>query len=260
MAYSVFLLKNPLFWVILGGAFLGAALAQLTVIPSRTRDPVKTRRRKPTKIFLLLAAAVPSFTVASILSLPETPGVLLIPHDLRTVLVALTAVLLAGLGLRFKKTAGILLLVLIGLTGFGARAALQGWTAVHSPEDLGRIKILHRGEGETSLLVDFMGQGERVFNLPAERISILVDFLILDDAYVLLGRKTSYRILALQGGGMEEPLGTHPPGEPGPVQSLFYRFPGVRVRRMEAELAQGELFSTYQIWIEPGDELPLRIR
>lgn len=253
MDYKSFLLKSPLFWILLGGFLFGAAVAHLTVAPRRTKNPARTRRRKPTKIFLLLSGAIPSFTTAVILSLPE------VPRDAKHLLVAACAALAGGLGLRFKKTAGILLLLLAGLAGFGARAALRGWTPVYAPADAGSIEILHRGEGETTLLTSFGGIGENVVTFPSGKISVLLDLLILDDAYVLAGRKTSYRLAALRVGETEQPLG--PPRSGGDfAEKLPGLLPGVRLLRVEAELPREDIFSIYRVRIDPGAETAALVR
>ncbi len=243
MSYKSFLLQSPVFWLIVGGLFFGAAAAQLTIISRRTRDPAKTRRRKPTKIFLLLAAAIPSFTVAVILSLPA--GVKYFP----SLAAAGAAVLVGGIGLRFKKTAGVLLLVLAGLAGYGARSALREWTPVYGPVDAGSIKVLHMGEAETSLLVSLSGQDETVMTVPSRKITVRLEILVFADPYVLLGRKVSYKFAALKSGDAEHPFNAAFSGT-GFAERVLYGLPGVEIKQVEAEMPPAELFSTYILRID----------
>jgi hypothetical protein len=240
MNYRVFLLYNPLLWIFLGGLFLGGVIAQLTIIPGRTRNPVKTRRRRPTKIFLLLACTVASATVAVFLAESGRPlGSLFLPA-------APVAAAAGALGLRFKRLAGIPLLLLAFAAVYAGNEALRDWTPLYSSVQAGNIKVFRRGGDNLTLFISIPGRDEEIVEIPSLSFSLAVDFLDLEDYYFFLGRKHSYKIAGLKGQG-ETVYPVGPALGPNIFESYLVRMPGVRTRADELSFSVPKLYSTYTV-------------
>lgn len=242
MSYKMYLFQHPVFWLFLSGAFLGGAAAVLTVVSDRTRDPEKTARRRPTKVFLFLTGAVLSGTIAVFASAGK------FPFAPRFLYASAAGFLIAGLGLRFRKTAGILILALAGVLVFAGPRALSGWIPVAGPEPVGTIKVLHLGQNGVSLLLSNERGEERVVRLPAPDFSLTVDILRLDELYVFAGGNLFYRLSSISSGGEVRPLGEGVPASR--YGELLLRLPGVRTDSVPAVSPSVELFSSYAIIVD----------
>src|SRR6056297_3342565 len=116
MTYGGFLLRHPLFWALLCGLAIGVAFAAASSRPSRSRRPARASARKWTITWLALSIAFGS----------AATGMIVVPDlailRLESVWALLAGLIVCGLGLRFPRSAGLPVLVLVG-----SAAILGGW-------------------------------------------------------------------------------------------------------------------------------------
>lgn len=240
-------------WAALCGIFLGLSIAQLTIFPSRTANPLKSRRRRPTKIFLALSAAVLSATAGLFLSEPEVlrdPG---LPWAFGTALV------LGGLGTRFKRAAGIPILFLaVGISALSFYI-LDPWEPVMGKTTLCSLKILRLSGGEITATVSVPGGEESILNFNGDALDVSVQHLFLARPYELLGRKTSFAGIAVsdsKGSGSR----TIPEKQKRFLEDfLLTRSPGVQKTEKHLVLENLKLYSTYLIFFDETGNLASKI-
>jgi hypothetical protein len=245
MIYSFFL--HPVFWLFLAGLFLGAVAATASVLPRRRKDPAKFRRQRPTKIYLSLSGAVACLSAALFASSPDG----LFP---RFFLAMLAGALLAGLGLRFKKAAGIPLLLLCAAALVFGTQALSGWQTAGKTTPAARILVLGLEEDSAALSFTPKGARQTIIRAALRQESgpgIKIAVLRIPAAYPVLGAIPLYRIQALASLGQDHPLAL--PAPSGWEKTLL-RLPGIRVETRETPLPRLSLFASYEALFEPRSE------
>jgi hypothetical protein len=129
---------SPFFWAPLVSLWMGAFVARATRLPSRSRDPRRSRELKLSLCPLYLSLAL----IAALLALfVPGPGFSLNPD-----LVAFAAILSLAfaLGLRFPRAAG-LPLFLVAILLFGARGvAASGWAPLRPDAQPSRLSVAER--------------------------------------------------------------------------------------------------------------------
>jgi hypothetical protein len=240
--------SSPIFWIYLAGVFSGAALSELTVISRRTRDPIKTRRRKPTKIFLSLAASIAFGTVAALKFLPDV-------NDPRNLLLAYGgASLLSALGFRFKRAAGVPLLLILVFVFIAGRQGFSSWKPYYPAETLGTLRVLGVGDDGLSISVLLAESEERLLEVKSRGFGLRGEILETSDFFIPLAPKRSFRPLSL----LEDDLGIVsllPRDGPGFFAAVVTYLPGVQRTVVEARVRHPKLFSTYHLVIDADDGL-----
>jgi hypothetical protein len=236
------MLQHPLFWLFCSGFSVGAIIALLSVRTALRADPQKFRKSRPVKIYLLLTSAVTCLTIAFFASAPG--GI-----PLRFLTAPLTGVLAGGLGLRFKKAAGIPLLIICAASVAVGAAALPAWNAVNSRETVGNLIVLSLDEADTSLCVS--ANVEQVLRVPAGRIRVKTDFLSFPKPYLIFSALSFYRLVSLLAADSEYPLAA----APSAWEKALLGLPGVRIETVETELQNPQLFSSYTISVYPDGEV-----
>jgi hypothetical protein len=156
------------------------------------------------------------------------------------------AAVMGGLGSRFKRAAGLPLLVISAAGIWAGGEALRDWTPLYSPMQAGSIKVFRRGGENLKLFVSIPGGDEQIMEIPSLSFSLVVDFLELEDYYFFLGRKFSYKITGLKGLGEQiYPLGPDPGSNI--FEKVLSRLPGVRTRADEITFSVPKLYSTYTV-------------
>jgi hypothetical protein len=240
------LIQHPLFWLVLAGFFLGAAIAAITIVPERSRDPRKVREGKLTKSCLFLTGAVLCGTI--VFFVPAPGGI-----PLRYLPGFFTGLLITGLGLRFKKAAGIPILVLVIAAAVFGGKALTGWNI--PGQAAAGFTVLNTGGTEISLSVSIPGETEAVIRLPAAPLRLRTNFLKFAAPYLIFNAIPFYKITALLAADKEYPLDS---GEEAPeFQKILLKFPGIRIESTETEFPPPEIFSHYSIIIEPDGRVSI---
>lgn len=155
MSYGGYLAGNPYFWSLVCGGLVGSAAAFVTLSTRRAADRELARIRNLTVAVVCLSGAVAAAAAGIIL--PERlaigrglsahlseggrPAVVSVPS-----LIAFGAGFgVFGFGLRFVKSIGIPLLVLLSLGVFAFGAALRPWSPVREATALAELRVLVLG-------------------------------------------------------------------------------------------------------------------
>ncbi|MDR1316599.1 MAG: hypothetical protein LBK13_06965 [Spirochaetales bacterium] len=238
------LFLHPVFWLFCAGLFLGAVAATLSVRPDRCKDPAKFRGQRPTKIYLALSGAIVCLSVALFVSSPDglPPGFFL---------ALLTGVLLCGFGLRFKKNAGIpLLIISIAACVFAARA-FSGWKSAGKTVSVAKVLVLSLEEDAAVLSFTPEEGRETIIRAslqPGNGPSVKITLLRIPAVYLIFGAIPLYRIPAPASSGQDQ---TGPLPASSGWEKILFNFPGVRAETIETPLPPLSLFASYEILFKP---------
>ncbi|MDR1932736.1 MAG: hypothetical protein LBQ57_07950 [Spirochaetales bacterium] len=239
------LIQHPLFWLFFAGFCAGAVIALLTVRPESRADPRKFRARRPAKIYLLLTGAVACLTIGLFASAPG--GI-----PLRFLSSPFAGVLSGGLGLRFKKAAGIPLLALGIAAAAAGTAALSGWNVADPRAAAASVIVLSLDESGASLSVSADGadahKRDQIVRVPAAGLRVKTEFLVFPPPYLVFRAIPLYRFVAILASDGEHPLET---AGPSAWEQKLLALPGVRIETVETELPNPRLFSLYALTIDP---------
>jgi hypothetical protein len=224
MVFDPTIASNPYTWAFLVGCPFGAALAVLTVLPGRTRNPEKTRRAKPSRIFLLLTVAVAAAAVSVFQARPAE----LFTGRVFTCLGFVVGV--AFLVVRFKKTAGSAALIALVLFSVASRSALSGWTRLDAPTALAELSLVAAGGSVREFKLRIGARIEMASVRSNESDPIKTAFLLVDEAYFMLGRSPWVRIEAI---GDWQPSGRDDGAQ---FLGWFLLLPGVSLVKVAAAL------------------------
>jgi hypothetical protein len=245
MIYNFF--QHAIFWLFFTGFFLGVIGALLTTRPDRQKNPQKFRQRRPAKIYFFLSGAVVCITVALFVS---APGGL----PARFFFALISGIVFTGLGLRFKKAAGIPLLILfVAALVFGGKA-FADWNTTGKTVPAAEVLVLSSDENGAVLSFTPTGAAETIVRAswePGAGVSVKTDILRIHPAYPVFGVLPLYRIQALASSGQDHLI---PLPEPSAWEKAFLDFPGVRIETRESPLPPLSLFSSYKILFDPSAE------
>src|SRR6056297_1065140 len=168
MTYGGFLLRHPLFWALLCGLAIEVAFAAATSRPSRSRRPARASSRKWTITWFALSIA---FAAAA-------AGMIVVPDlailRLESVSALLAGLLVCGLGLRFPRSAGLPVLVLVGSVAILGGWLVRDYVPVRSTTELGEFTVLSVREQELAVEVVLRtptsDEVPEIVNVPGDRL------------------------------------------------------------------------------------------
>ena len=239
------LLGHPSLWFFFTGIFLGGIIAILPPPPRRCKDPLKYRAGRVAKIFLFLTGAVAAGTVALFLSGSAYP--------VRFLPAVLVGLVLAALGLRFKRAAGIPLLVLCAAALILGSMALAGWELVQEGEVVCHAFVLSAEGDEASLSVKALGGAEAIVHAPAANLRVQTKFLSIHPAYPFFGSLPFYRIIAVLAEGRDYELAS---GELAVKEETLLALPGVYIKTFETNFPSLQRFFACELVIAPDTPEP----
>jgi hypothetical protein len=198
----------------------------------------------PTKIHLLLTAAVLCLTAALFVSGPGFAA--------RFLFAFAAGLILSGLGLRFKKAAGIPLLVLFTAGLILGGLSRPGWETARFDQSACRVVVLSL-EPETALSITTRGETETIVHAPSSSLRLKTEFLAVPAAYLLFSALPVYRVTALLAGDEQRSLAA---AKPAAAEKLLLALPGVHLQTFETPLPPLELFSSYELFVDPRQTAP----
>ncbi len=239
MTYGGYLLRHPLFWSLLCGLAVGAASATATRRPRSSRRSVPAASRNWAMVWLALSVAVVAAAAGMIA--PAEPA---IAHPIAPA-VAAVGLSVAFSGLRFPRSAGVPVLLLLGSFAFFGALLVRDFTPVRTQGVPARVTVLAVRESGLTLEVlrdapDAVAQ-PAVVSVPDRVLRAELDLLDVPDALFLLGSGRFVRYLGPAGDApVEAPI----------VQAAVDRGV-VRLERVRPEVSRVNVHRTYSLLVEP---------
>jgi hypothetical protein len=182
---------SPLPWVVAGGVALGAAVSRMTRRLRPGRDPERERTRRLVGASLLLSVAV-AFALCAVF----VPGPAKVA-DTRLAWAFGGAAALAFVAFRFRRAAGVPVLVL--LVAFGAALGLFFRTlqAFTGETTIAQVRVISTGVGTMRLELAPRAREPVLLTMKGDYFAPIVKVVIFDDLLVFLGATTWYRFEGL---------------------------------------------------------------
>ncbi|HET6451986.1 MAG TPA: hypothetical protein VFI08_11780 [Spirochaetia bacterium] len=248
------LYSGPFLWVALGGLFLGAAASRATRRTRTARDPERARTRKWVLVCLWLSVAV-------ILGLAAVfvpgPSRILNPSY---AWIAGTVAALAFIAFRFRKAAGIPVLVLLLALAAVLGLFLQSVRAFTGETEIATVRVLSVQPGSMRLQLVPRGDEPVLLTMKGTSFAPIVRVVIFSDFLVFLGVRTWYRFEGMT--SFDDSLRqqdtdfrfARPPGLSERVWKLFETYerwiPGVKTAQTELVAKRAQELSTFGIMVE----------
>ena len=271
MTYGGFLLRHPLFWALLTGLALGVAIAAATSRPARSRRPFRAAARKWTLTWVALSFAV----------LAAAAG-MIVPPDLEIIRSSSVWPLGIGLlvgtfGLRLPRSAGLPLLVMIGIAAILGGSLVRGYVPVRDEMPIAEITVLSVREADMTVEATVstpsaLGVPE-IATMPGASLRVEVDLLDLPDAFFLLG---AVRFVRYAGPGIADVPPAAADGRTATdgqtatdrwvaavtdfLLERIVRLPGTRSGPVVTEVSSVNLLRTYLLVVSPDEPPRLVIR
>jgi hypothetical protein len=257
MIYNLFL-QHPHLWVLAAGMCAGGALSSLTRRPSRARDPEKARERKGFAAVLAVTLSVIFILCAVFIPGPEKI------LDTSLLILFLIATAVCFLAFRFRKAAGLPILLLAGGLVLAVVLFFQAVTAFTGETEVGLLRVKETdGRTINFSLTDASG-ATGSYLMPGTMLGVEMKEIIFDDLFVFFGVKTAYRFLGIKsatinaGSEMTQELRAVELPRPRGISEALYRLveantgiiPGVKT-------AQTQI--TY-IRVKPGAVYSIRVQ
>jgi hypothetical protein len=264
MSYSAGLLASPYSWLFISALFLGAALQRATR-RARPRflgeDPERARTAKWLYFSLFLSLAVVAALGAVFVPGPQNF------NELRLLYFFLAATGLFFLAFRFKKSAGLAVVLLALALVFVTAMFLRSLAAFTGETEIGRVRALAAGDGKMKLELIAPRQETVILAMDGAYFAPIVKVVIFDDLFVFLGARSWYRFegltsFALQKGDSGQSFRQQntdfyypePQGIPARLWDLYERFagriPGVKSVQVEMDLKKARELAGYSLRIQ----------
>ena len=279
MSYVNYLISTPYFWISLSGFFLGASLSRVSrsvasierrraVSPRRLQwgavIPEQVRSRMWTLFYLGLSATLLCGLAAVFV---PGPGKIV---DANLLWVAAVSTVVFFLMLRFKRSFGIPLLVLMSAGTLLSAMALSRWTVEQRPGLVLQFRALDISASSIDLEItvprDLANQNAFV-RVDSQTVQPRMEVLTLSDYYFLFGGSVAYRNIDINGRTAIEPQRGATGGEIGRIADYLSNqlamLPGVELRQVVAPSVRPFLLKTISmtlssdgsVHIAPSDSL-----
>ncbi len=248
---------SPFPWVILAGLFAGAAVSRLTMRWKNRPHPERARAAKWAWVCIYLSVAI-----ALLLAALFVPGPSKI-RDVRLLYAGGTALVLASIVMRFKRAAGIPVMVLAIASVAALGLFLQSVRAFTGETEIAVVRVIGLEPGRMKLELQPAGGAPVLLNMEGTHFAPVVKTVIFDDLYVFLGVKSWYRFVGLT--SFTEREGQFRQGntdyyfpQPAGISEALWRFyerneaivPGVKTTQVEIDLKRAREFGIYGIRIQ----------
>jgi hypothetical protein len=240
MSCSGSFITSYFFWAIPAGLFAGFAMSRLLRFPARS--DIDARHWKWITFSLYLSAGVlfalcGAFIPSTVCSTPQRLRVSPEFLDHRILTTAGAAALAGLLGLRFKRVAGLPLLLLISV-GTGAIPVIRHpWRQFEEGAPVAEVRLLSISNGNRSIEFNPRDGDTYFVELPGNGIEVEITVLQASDYYFFVDKPMMYRLksIAPPGGSEQVYNVVDEGGDAGKrfqawLQSNMQRLPGWDVR------------------------------
>ncbi|MBN2350925.1 MAG: hypothetical protein JXD23_00030 [Spirochaetales bacterium] len=223
MAFNL-LLQSPYPWIFAASLFAGAALSALTRRTTNKKDPERARERKGFSAALAVALCV-IFVLCAVF----IPGAERL-KDAKVLLFALIVTAVFFIAFRFRKAAGLPLLLLAGAAAVALVLFFRAVTAFTGETEIARLDVGEVKNG--SMKFDFIlpGRKAEALDMPGTLLGAEVKEIVFHDVFVFFGAKTAYRFVGLKsaevkpGSEMTQEMRAYELKRPPGISEALYRF------------------------------------
>jgi len=264
MSYSATLLASPYPWLAVSALFLGAALQRATrrARPRYLGDDLQKARTSKWLFFSLFL----SLAIVAVLGAVFVPGPFRLTQP-RFLYFYAAFTALCFLALRFRKSLGVVTLLLLLALVLTAGLFLRSLTGFTGETEIGRVRVLGVGEGRMTLEI-LATRGEPVIRpMAGGYFAPVVKVVIFDDLLVFLGAKSWYRFEGLTSFALQKTAAGQsfrqqdtdyyfPEAEGVSLRlwELYERYesriPGVRSVQIEMDLKKARELATYSLRLQ----------
>jgi len=215
MSYSAAVIASPYSWLFVSALFLGAALQRATR-RARPRflgdDPERARTAKWLFFSFFLSLAI-------VLAL----GAVFVPgpqkfKEVRLLYFYLASTALFFLAFRFRKSAGLTVVLLGVALAFVLAMFLRSLAAFTGETEIGRVRVLSARDDRMKLEIMATHGSPVILPMDGTYFAPVVKVVIFDDLWVFLGARTWYRFEGFSSYSQRK-------GDPIPRQETSYSFP-----------------------------------
>jgi hypothetical protein len=215
MSYSAAVIASPYSWLFVSALFLGAALQRATR-RARPRflgdDPERARTAKWLFFSFFLSLAI-------VLAL----GAVFVPgpqkfKEVRLLYFYLASTALFFLAFRFRKSAGLTVVLLGVALAFVLAMFLRSLAAFTGETEIGRVRVLSARDDRMKLEIMATHGSPVILPMDGTYFAPVVKVVIFDDLWVFLGARTWYRFEGFSSFSQQK-------GDPIPRQETNYSFP-----------------------------------
>jgi hypothetical protein len=237
---------------------MGACLSSLTRPSSRAKDPDKARERK---VFFTAIGGV--LAVIFLLCAIFIPGPDKI-KDMNVLIFFLIAFAVFFLAFRFKKAAGIPVVLLAAGFIVAVFLFLQALVAYTGETEIARIKVLSVEKNVMKFeLTDAKGTNTEL-EMPGTLLGVEVKEVIFSDFFVFFGAKTAYRLVGLKsaeikkGSELTQELRAYEFARPSGISETLYQFvsanqniiPGIKAVQIQITYVEVKPSANYSVRVQ----------
>ena len=246
----------------LAGVLVGAAVSRATARLGLSRDDLLFPRARSRK-WSAVAAFAALGLVAGLLAV-FLPGPQAILH-VRWLYLFGSVVVLAFLGFRFKRSAGVLMAVVVVALAVAIVGLISSVRALTGERELATVRALSVEE-EMVLEVQLPERSPEVFRIAGTHFAPVVKVVIFDDVLVVLGARSWFRFEGVRGFTTRAADGSFAPQQVGdmhPVEAsggvaqwlweLAERnewFWGIKSAQIEVDLKRARALQTYRLLLQ----------
>jgi hypothetical protein len=248
------MMGSPLTWSLLAGIFIGAAVMSVTARTRHRRDPERARTRKWVTACVLFSIAVVFVLLGFFI---PGPGKIL---DIRLAWAAGAAAVASFCALRFRKSLGIPMLVVLLVAGVSLGLFLQSVHAFTGETEIASVRVISVTGSSMRLELSPRGAAPVLLTMEGAYFAPIVKVVIFDDLLVFLGAKTWYRFEGMSSfdenlrQGKSDYRFAEPSGLSERMWAFFEknetRIPGVKTAQIEMVMKKAKEFATYGIRVQ----------
>lgn len=245
---------SPLLWVVLAGLFIGGALSSATRRVSRSPNPERARIRKWVTACVLLSLAVVIGLIAVFL-----PGPAKIV-DIRFAWAAGIAAVVAFGALRFKKSLGIPIVVLLLAVVIVFGLFLQSIRAFTGETEIATIRVISADSATMRLEMVAKGSTPVLLSMKGSYFAPVVKVVIFNDLFVFMGARTWYRFEGMSSFDdniRQQDTDYHFPQALGISEKIWRffednetRIPGVKTAQIDLAMKRAKEFVVYGVRVQ----------
>ncbi len=190
---------DAFFWVFLSAFFFGAAISRASSIPSRKRNPERDRNVKWSFFSIYLSISI--LLALAGLFIAGSEEILTI--RLLFFFGGVTGV--SFFAVRFKKSIGLSLIIVVIVLFFSLPVILQPWTCFNMKQKkIMEFRVLSIKDDIIKLELLFEEESSEVIDLGSSALSVIAGELVFSEHFIFFRKKRLYRLEGFRAYSIEE--------------------------------------------------------